>query len=140
VVMIFVIGLVTGLIYSPSILYGNMFTDTEFFIAYFLEIFFFLSFALMISVLIQRSGLSIIFLLLSQMIEWIITANIDDQLPWIEHFFPMKSIWYLIEFPYQRYAFQEIKDYIDIKLFLIAAAWTVIFNYISYLKLKKSDI
>ncbi|HEU5290764.1 MAG TPA: hypothetical protein VFU05_08995 [Cyclobacteriaceae bacterium] len=140
VAMIFVIGLVTGLIYSPSILYSNIFTDTEFFIAYFLEVFFFLSYALMISVLIQRSGLTIILLLLSQMIEWIITANIDDQLPWIEHFFPMKSIWYLIEFPYQRYAFQEIKDYIDIKLFLIASAWTLIFNYISYLKLKKSDI
>jgi ABC-2 type transport system permease protein len=39
-----------------------------------------------------------------------------------------------------RYGFQEIKDYIDIKLFLTAAAWTVLFNYLSYLKLKKSDI
>ena len=52
----------------------------------------------------------------------------------------MKSIWYLIEFPYMRYGFQEIKDYIDIKLFLIAAGWTAVFNYVSYLKLKKSDI
>ena len=94
----------------------------------------------MISILIQRSGLTIILLLLSQMIEWIITANIDDEIPWIEEYFPMKSIWYLIDIPFKRYAFQEIKDYLDFKLFAIAIAWTVLFNYFSYLKLKKADI
>src|SRR5688500_7260096 len=68
VLMIFVIGLVTALIYSPTIEIELMLTDLEFFPAYFLEIFFFLSYALMLGILIQRSGLSIIVLLLSQMI------------------------------------------------------------------------
>lgn len=140
VVMLLTIGLVTGLIYSPSATYGNILTDTDFFIAYFLEIFFFLSYALLISVLIQRSGLTIIVLLLSQMIELIITANIDDQLPWLEEYFPMKSIWYLIEFPYKRYAFQEIKDYVDLKLVIVVLGWTILFNYLAFLKLKKADI
>lgn len=140
VVMIFVIGLITGLIYSPSTAYAHILTDLEFFPAYFLEIFFFLSYALLISILIQRSGLTIILLLLSQMIELIITANIDDEVPWLIPFFPMKSIWYLIEVPYPRYAFQQIKDYIDIGSVLIAAGWTILFNYFSYLKLKRADI
>ncbi len=139
-VMIFLIGFVTGLIYSPSTVYGNMFADLEFFPAYFLEIFFFLSYALMISMLIQRSGLTIIVLLLSQMIELIITANIDEELPWLIRYFPMKSLWYLIECPYPRYAFQEIKDYLDVKIVVTVIVWTFLFNYFSYLKLKKSDI
>lgn len=140
VAMIFVIGLITGLIYSPSAAYSNVLTDLEFFPAYFLEIFFFLSYALLISILIQRSGLTIILLLLSQMIELIITANIDDELPWLIPFFPMRSIWNLIAIPYPRYAFQEIKDYVDIGSAMIVVAWTILFNYLSYLRLKKADI
>jgi ABC-2 type transport system permease protein len=138
--MIFVIGLLTGLIYSQVITFDRIITDLEFFFAYFLEIFFYLSYALMISVLIQRSGLTIIILLLSQMIELIITSNIDDSVPQIIAYFPMKSIWYLIEIPYTRYAFQEIKDYLDFKTIGIVIGWIVTFNYLSYLKLKKSDI
>ncbi|HYF66578.1 MAG TPA: hypothetical protein VD884_00515 [Ohtaekwangia sp.] len=140
VVMIFVIGLGTGMIYSPSIEFSKIITDLEFFPAYFLEIFFFLSYALMLSVLIQRSGLTIILLLLSQMIEAIVKANIDDYVPGLIQFFPMQSIWDLITFPFPRYAFQEIKDYISPVTVLVVVGWTFLFNYFSYLKLKRSDI
>ncbi len=140
VAMIFVVGLVTGMIYSPEIRISQMLTDLEFFPAYFLEIFFFLSYALMLGILIQRSGLTIILLLLSQMVETIITANIDDYVPWLIPYFPMKSIWNLIEFPLPRYAFQEIKDYITFGTVITVIAWTIIFNYISYFKLKRADI
>ena len=140
VAMIFVIGLVTGLIYTPQVEVSRIFTDLEFFPAYFLEIFFFLSYALMLGILIQRSGLTIIVLLLTQMIESIITANIDDYVPWLIPYFPMKSIWYLIEFPLPRYYFQEIKDYLTLSSVLTVIAWTFLFNYFSYLKLKRADI
>lgn|SRR5690606_1821034 len=140
VVMIFAIGLITGMIYSPDIALSKIITDLEFFPAYFLEIFFFLSYALMLSVLIQRSGLTIILLLLSQMIEAIIKANIDDYVPGLIQFFPMQSIWDLITFPFPRYAFQEIKDYISPLTVAIVISWTFVFNYISYFKLKRSDI
>jgi ABC-2 type transport system permease protein len=140
VTMIFLVGLITGLIYSPYVDLDRMITDLEFFPAYFLEIFFFLSYALLLGILIKRSGLTIILLLLSQMIESIITANIDDYVPWLVPFFPMKSIWNLIEFPLPRYAFQEIQDYVAMGSILIVAAWTFLFNYFSYLKLKRSDI
>jgi ABC-type transport system involved in multi-copper enzyme maturation permease subunit len=140
VLLIFMIGLVTGLIYSPSIELESMLTDLEFFPAYFLELFFFLSYALMLSVLIQRSGLTIILLLLSQMIEGIITSNLDDELPGIIPFFPMRSIWYLIEWPFPRYAFQEIQDYVSWGSVLIVVGWICIFNYASYRKLNKADL
>ena len=140
VAMIFLIGLVTGMIYSPSIEIDQILTDLEFFLAYFLEIFFFLSYALMLGILIQRSGLTIIFLLLSQMIESIITANIDDYVPGLIPYFPMRSIWNLIDFPLPRYAFQEIRDYLTFASVITVIVWTCAFNYFSYLKLKRSDI
>jgi ABC-2 type transport system permease protein len=138
--MIFIIALVTGLIYSPAESYEYIFADMEFVFAYFLEIFFFLSYALMISVLIQRSGLTIILLLLSQMIELIVTANLDNEIPAIIPFFPMRSIWNLIEAPFPRYAFQEIKDYLDPLSVAIVVFWTFFFNWISYRKLQRADI
>jgi ABC-type transport system involved in multi-copper enzyme maturation permease subunit len=140
VAMIFVIGLVTGLIYTPEVELDRILTDLEFFPAYFLEIFFFLSYALMLGIIIQRSGLTIIVLLLTQMIESIITANIDDYVPWLIPYFPMKSIWFMIEFPLPRYYFQEIKDYLTFSTVLTVIAWTFLFNYFSYLKLKRADI
>jgi ABC-2 type transport system permease protein len=140
VAMMFVIGLVTGLIYSPVIDIGRMITDLEFFPVYFLEVFFFLSYALMLGILIQRSGLTIILLLLSQMIEIIITANIDEYVPGLIPYFPMKSIWYLIDCPFPRYAFQQIKDYVNPWMVAAVIAWTVLFNYFSYLKLKRADL
>jgi hypothetical protein len=140
VIMLFVVGLVTGMIYSPEIIFENMFTDVEFFLAYFLEVFFFLSYALMLGILIQRSGLTIIFLLLSQMIELIITSNIDDFAPSIVQFFPMASIWNMIQMPFYRYAFMEIRDYLTFSSIAIVAGWAFLFNYFAYLKLKKADI
>ncbi|MFZ6011506.1 MAG: ABC transporter permease [Bacteroidota bacterium] len=140
VAMIFLIAFVTGFIYTPEINWQYVFGDMEFLIAYFLEIFAFLSYALMLGVLIQRSGLTIIVLLLSHMIEAIVRENIDEQVPWLIEFFPMESISNLVPLPYARYAFQEIRDYLTFGSVAIALGWTFLFNYFSFLKLKQSDI
>ena len=138
--MVFIITLVTGLIYTPNLSGMKIFTDMEFFFMYFLEVFAFLSYALMIGVLVQRAGLSIVLLLLSHMIEIIIKENIDEYVPWMIQFFPMESISNLVPMPFARYAFQEIRDYITVSSVAIAAAWIFMFNYFSYLKLKRADI
>ncbi|MDV3310384.1 MAG: ABC transporter permease [Cyclobacteriaceae bacterium] len=138
--LITVIGLVTGLIYSPEITFDRIITDTEFLPLYFLEVFFFLSYAMMLGFLINRAGLTIIVLLLSRVIEAVITSNIDDYVPWLIPFFPMQSIWNMIEWPAPRYAFQEIRDWIDPMSVAIVVGWTIVFNWISYVKLKRTDI
>ena len=141
VLLIGVIALVTGLIYSPSTEADIVFTDIEFLPVYFLELFMFLSYALMIGILVQRAGLAIILLLLSHAIEAIIIANIiEDYTPYLVDFFPMRSLWNVIEWPFPRYAFQEIKDYVDFRSVAIVIGWILLFNYFSYLKLKRSDI
>ena len=138
--MVFVIALVTGLVYSPTIVFTDLVMDLEFFGAYFLEVFAFLSFALLLGMVIQRSGLTIVILVLSQMIEAIIRANVDDYVPWLIPYFPMESISNLIPLPFPRYVFREIQDYVSITSVLVVAGWTFVFNYLAYLKLKKSDI
>jgi ABC-type transport system involved in multi-copper enzyme maturation permease subunit len=140
VVLIFIIAAITGFIYTPEINWNYVFTDLEFYPAYLLEIFTFLSYALMLGIIIQRSGLTIILLLLSYMLESIIKANIDDVIPWIIPFFPMESISALVPIPFYRYAFQQIQDYVDPVSVAIAAGWMVLFNYFSYLKLTRSDL
>lgn len=140
VAMIMVISFVTGLIYTPVINWNLVFADMEFLIAYFIEIFAFLSFALMLGVLIQRPGLAIILLLLSRMLEYIIRENIDEALPWLIPFLPLESLSNLVPIPFQRYAFQEIRDYLTLSSIAIALGWTFLFNYFSYLRLKHSDI
>lgn len=140
VAMVFFIGFVTGLIYSRTLSWEYIITDLEFFIAYFLEIFAFLSYALMLGVLVQRSGLTIILLMLSHMIEAIIKVNLDGFALELKPFFPMESITNLVPMPFARYALQEIQDYVSIGSVVIALCWTVIFNYLSFLRLKRSDI
>jgi ABC-2 type transport system permease protein len=134
-VLVFLIAVVTGLIDYP---YG--FTGVGFYPAYCLEVFAFLSFALMLGMLVQRSGLTIILLLNSYLIELIIKENIDEYVPQLIKFFPLESIMNLVPLPFARYAFQEIRDYVTWESVLIALAWATLFNYFAYLKLKKSDI
>lgn len=138
--MVFVIALVTGMIYSPSIVLTDLVMDLEFFPAYFLEVFAFLSFALLLGMVVQRSGLTIVILVLAPMIEAIIRANVDDYVPWLIPYFPMESISNLIPMPFSRYVFREIQDYVSISSILVVGVWTFLFNYLAYLKLKKSDI
>jgi len=141
VAMVFVIGLVTGFIYSPEISAAYIFTDLEFFPAYFLEVLAFLSYALLLGILIQRSGLTIIVLLVSHGLEAIIRAKfIPDSLDPIKQFFPMESISNLVAMPFARYAFQEIQDYVSWAAVAIVLVWIFLFNYFGYLKLKRSDI
>lgn len=140
VAMIMVISFTTGLIYTPSINWSYVFADMEFLLAYFIEIFAFLSFALMLGILVQRSGLTIILLLLARMLELIIRENVDEYVPWLIPYLPLESIANLVPMPLKRYAFQEIRDYLTIGSVSIALAWTFLFNYFSYLKLKRSDI
>jgi ABC-2 type transport system permease protein len=138
-VMLFVIALITGLIYSPELHFSEIIDDIEFFPAYFLQVFGYLSFALFLGVIINRSGLTIIILMLARALELFIIHKVV-RLDVLEQFFPLESIESLIKIPFQRYVFMEFLDHPMLSTVLIAAFWTVMFNYLAYLKLKKSDI
>jgi ABC-2 type transport system permease protein len=137
---VFLIALIGGLIYSSEYDFPYGWTGVEFYPVYFLEVFSYLSFALMLGMLIQRSGLTIILLLNAALIELIIKENINDYVPAIIPFFPLESISNLIPMPWARYTFMQIRDYATLGSVAIAVVWTALFNYFSYLKLKRADI
>lgn len=134
------LSLILGFIYSPMFTTADVLAGGQFIIGYFLDVFTFLSFALMVSVLVQRSGLSIAVVLLAKTLESIIILNLPTELAFAEPYFPMNAISNLIQFPFPRYIFREIQDYISVSNALVAFAWLGIFNYFSYLKVKKADL
>jgi hypothetical protein len=138
-IMLFVIALVTGLIYSPELRFSEMIDDVEFFPAYFLQVFGYLSFALLMGIMVNRAGLTIILLMVYRGLELFImykVVNVDMLMP----FFPLESLEALITVPFMRYVFQEVLDHPLILSVFTAAVWTFLFNYLAYLKLKRSDI
>ncbi len=143
--MLLLIIMVTGLIYTPELSAMDILTGSEFLFAYFLEIFAFLSYALMLGVFVQRSGLTIVLLMLSHMIEAIIKINLfreslEPSIGWLKQLFPLESITNLVPIPFPRYAFQEIQDTVSLTAVVIVLGWAFLFNYFSYLKLKRADI
>jgi hypothetical protein len=138
-VLLFLVGLITGMIYSPELRFSEIIDDVEFFPAYFLQVFGYLSFALLMSVLINRSGLTIIVLMVARGLELFIVHKIVD-VDALTPFFPLESIEGLITIPFQRYVFMEVLDHPLLISVLTASFWIFMFNYLAYLKLKKSDI
>lgn len=138
-VLMFFIAFVTGLIYSPELNFSEVINDIEFFPAYFLQVFGYLSFAMLLAMLINRSGLTIIVLMLARAFELFLIHKAVD-VDAITPFFPLESFESLITVPFMRYVFQEILDYPQIQTILTAIFWIVVINYLAYLKLKKADI
>jgi len=134
------IGLISGLIYTPSPSLNEIFTDFSFIGAYFLDLLAYLTMAFLIAMLIRRSGLSIALLLLALPIEYIFTANIPDALDAIIPYFPQHAINNLIHFPFSRYAFLEIVDYVPVNMVFTVILYILLFYGLISLKLKKSDL
>ncbi len=139
-VVMFLIALITGLIYSPQLNFSEFINDIEFFPAYFLQVFEYLSFALLLSILINRSGLTIIVLMLARGLELFIMHQIFKNAEFLHQFFPLESLENLITIPFKRYVFLEVLDHPMVLTVVISTIWVVVINYLAYWKLKRSDI
>ncbi|MCK5105722.1 MAG: hypothetical protein KAR17_23015, partial [Cyclobacteriaceae bacterium] len=131
---LFLEGLITGLIYSTVKYPKFIFSEMEFLAAYFLEVVTFLSFALLIGILVKRAGFAIVLIFMYTLIfEPILTLNlvhnphIPETLKLIAPFLPIGSLNNLIMVPFQRYVFMEIQDFIAWKDVLIVFGWLVIY-------------
>ncbi len=146
-VFLFLEGITTGLIYSHVQGVEYMFKDLGFLLAYFLEVCTYLSFAMLLSLLIKKSGFVIVFLFMyTLMFEPFITINMEhnrhipDTMDWIVPFLPIKSLNNLIRVPFTKYIFQETQDYVAIVDIIIVTGWLFVYNGVSFLLLKKRDV
>ena len=155
---VFIVSLMLGLVFSDYNEFGIIFSDTEYLLAYFINLIGFFSFCLFIGILVKRSAFALGFLLIWSIIEGIIygflkwemfrNTNLADS---IMQLFPLASMSNLIKEPFSRLgAVQSAasqlgevldKDYsVQFITVLIVLIWTCLFVYGSYAILKKRDL
>jgi ABC-type transport system involved in multi-copper enzyme maturation permease subunit len=164
---IFIMSLIVGSIYSVYDEFSIIATDLEYFLAYFLKLVAFFSFCMFVTMLVRKSVFAIGLTIILSAVEWITYAYMryeifnDTTLPReqslelgynaaenISQFFPLMSMYNLVEPPFLRYGQIMSGQAIDIPFdyevhlseILIAMAWTAIFVYGAYALLKKRDL
>jgi hypothetical protein len=140
---IVLMGMILGSIYSPVTGLDVMFQNFEFVFAYFLDVFAFLTFSLLLGMLIKRTGFAIVLLALYSLflepIAYAILLNTYEGFAFYEYL-PIRSINKLIEVPYGKYLFQEVKDYLVWHEVLVVLGYTALFFYGSFRMLKARDV
>ena len=152
-VVIFIISLVLGLIYSSYTEFGIIIRETEFLLAYFVKLVGFFSFCLFLAVLARRSAFALAFLFIDYVLEnliWglMIWKSNEELATKIQDFFPLKSMYKLIDIPFMRIAASKLPDKeqlahdyaVHFHEILIVLGWTAIFIILSYQLLKKRDL
>jgi ABC-type transport system involved in multi-copper enzyme maturation permease subunit len=140
-VLLFLLGLFLGLLYSPVKSVPYIFQNIEFVGAYGIEVFCFLCFALFAAFMIQKSGVTIIlFLLYTACIEPISTAILHWNYDWPVWYFPIEAINLIIRVPFQKYALSYVHDTIYWRDIAVSLGWSVIFLMLSYWLLKRRDL
>ncbi|MFD1163154.1 MULTISPECIES: ABC transporter permease [Hwangdonia] len=152
-VLISFISLCIGLYYSSYTEASIVLRETEFILAYFVKLIAFFSLCLFFGMLVKRSAFALAFLFILYILEWIVfglivwkfDANIAER---IQNFFPLKSMYKLIDQPFQRIAMTKFPDKGELAYdyavhwheFAIVIGWTALFIFLSYRLLKKRDL
>jgi len=158
---VFLMSIIIGSIYSTYTEFSIVFDDLEYLLAYFFKLVAFFSFCLFITLLVRRSVFSIGILIVLSAIEWITYAYLrwevyenETQIIGynfaenISQFFPLMSMYNLIEQPMIRYATRVSPKDIDFPYdyavhwyeIAIVLGWTALFVFLSYRLLKKRDL
>ena len=152
-VLIALISFCIGMYYSSYTEASIIFRETEFLVAYFVKLVGFFSLCLFLGMLVKRSAFALAFLFILYILEWILfglitwqfNASIAEK---IQNFFPLKSMYKLIDQPFQRVAMTKFPDKGELAYdygvhayeIIIVLCWTALFIFLSYRLLKKRDL
>jgi len=147
------ISLFIGLYYSSYDEFNIIIKETDYLLAYFFKLVGFFSFCLFLAMLVKRSAFALAFLFIDFILEWILLGIIawKSDLAFaskIQNFFPLKSMYNLIEQPFQRIAMTKFPNKEDLSYdfalhwyeLLIVIIWTILFIILSYRLLKRRDL
>ncbi len=155
---IFLLSVILGYSFSSYTELSVVLTDVDYLLAYFVKLLGFFSFCLFLGILVKRSAFALGFLILWNIIEWILYGVMKWSLfrgteiaESISRFFPLESMSLLIFNPARRMSVirnveQQAgitnQNVYDVNYFqiLIVLAWTTLFIYWSYRLLKKRDL
>lgn len=152
-VIIFILSLILGLIYSSYNEIGIIIREMEFLPAYFIKLIGFFSFCLFLGVLAKRSAFALAFLFVDFIVEWIIFGLITwksnmDLASVVQSFLPLTAMSNLIKQPFQRVAMAKFPDKntldydyaVHFNEMIIVGIWIFIFIFLSYQLIKKRDL
>ena len=152
-VLICLISLCIGLYYSSYNEFGIIIQETNFLVAYFVKLVGFFSLCLFFGMLVKRSAFALAFLFILYILEWIIFGLMAWKLDLgtaekIQNFFPLKSMYKLIDQPFQRVAMSKFPEKAELAYdyavhwyeIAIVLGWTALFIFLSYRLLKKRDL
>ncbi len=147
------ISLCIGLYYSSYTEVGIILMETEFLLAYFIKLIAFFSLCLFFGMLVKRSAFALAFLFILFIVEWIafglMSWKLDSDLAEkIQNIFPLKSMYKLIDQPFQRIAMSKFPDKTELTYdyavhwneMAVVLVWTALFIFLSYRLLKKRDL
>lgn len=152
-VLITFISFCIGLYYSSYNEMSIIIQETNFLLAYFVKLVGFFSLCLFFGMLVKRSAFALAFLFILYILEWIIFGLLTWKLDMstaekIQNFFPLKSMYKLIDQPFQRVAMSKFPEKAELVYdyavhwyeIVIVLGWTVLFVFLSFRLLKKRDL
>jgi ABC-type transport system involved in multi-copper enzyme maturation permease subunit len=142
--LVFISGTILGLIYSSNISFQAFFSKTSFLFGYFVEILTYLLFAMMIGLLIKRTGFAIGLLFVYPIFELIISQKIPEN---IQPFLPVNAMNHVLRTP-NTSLIQYSSPEMDIELqtaiqgqdIIVALLYCGLFIGISLLVMRKRDL
>ncbi|NVJ46791.1 MAG: ABC transporter permease [Cytophagia bacterium] len=139
---LFILGLITGLIYSHEVSFGLIFSDSYFILVFAFQLFAFLVFTLLVGILIKKSiiamGVLIFWTMAVENILWLRMTYLGEE--WIGYVLPVKAINQLIHFPFPKYLFQEVQDYITWHESLAAVGFLLLIYWATIRLVVKRDL
>lgn len=142
--LIFLSGIILGLSFSSVVSIEAMTGKLMYLFGYIVEIFTYLTFSLMLGLLVKRTGLAISFLFIYPIIELVVQQQIPES---IHRFLPVNAMNHIIRTPNTSLIEYQSPDFdIDLQKFieggdiLLSLAYAGLFILVSYAILRKRDL
>ena len=137
-VLVFTTALFLGFSQDVEIPVSNVFLRLDFIAGYFVELIVYFIYALFIAIVFKKAGISIILLLVYDFIlEPILSWSLPDK---VNDFLPMNTIDNLNTFPFGKYVGSAVNESVSLEQLAWAISYGILFAFLSYLILKKSDL
>ncbi len=144
--LLFVLGLLLGQFFSHPDGLPYRFRSLDFLFAHFLAVLTYLNFALLLTLILPKAGLIIVGLFMYtyifEPILSVILWNYPHFSNWVREvpgYLPVTSQNNLIHFPFSRYVFYEIQDFVSVKETVIVTSWLLFNMSMSYGVLRWKD-
>ena len=139
-VFVLLIGLLMGSIYSPEAEMAYMFKHINFNLAFFLATFNYLLLVMVIALIVKRAGLAIVILLVYPAFELFLTIPLPTSLEYLTEYLPYSALSNLIDIPFPKYVFMEIRDAVEWKDVLINIIYIPILIGLGYNSIAKRNL